>query len=915
MRRLSLQARRLLPLLAGALLAPVVSGLQRGTSDAGGQGLDGTPPTSPPVGVEIDAGPQAYVNQPPQIHFDRENGEYVFEGDSVRFGVTVTDPDGDRVALKLLNPPSGLVFDPVRGGLAPVTRQVSWLVLPGNGGPQRLWFEARDNGRPSQVVRAFLDVRVAGNSQVSGLMVGDVTGDGIDDVVGGASLADVGGVTNTGAIYVWAGASVPSGVPTATLSVPGAAAEDRLGLASGQGLFLADVTNDGVLDIVAASSGADVGGVFDAGAVYVFAGGGALTGSVTPTATLTVAGAVVLDGLASSDGQGIQVGDVTGNGALDLVVGAELADVAGVVDAGAVYVWQGGVGLSGSPAPHATLTRPVPVAGDQLGDANGQGILLEDVTGDGVFDVIVGAQYADVGGVVDTGAVFVWEGGAALTGTPAPEATLRVAGAFPDDRLGVATGQAIQLADLTEDGVLDLVVGTYLADVSGLQDTGAVYLWEGGSGLTGTVSPLASFSFPGVEDQVGFVLTGQGVQIADVTGDGALDVVAVADSADVTGHLFSGVLHVWAGGAGVSGNKNPTATLFAGDSRAFDFLGRASGRGVRLVDLSGDGTLDVVAGAQFADDGTNNDTGAAYVWFGGPGLSGSLAPTATFRVPTALGSDKLGRAFQDALHAADVTGDGVLDLVIGAIEADGSVSDAGAIYVWHGSPTLTGTVAPSATLAVSGASLDDRLGFAAGQGILIADVSGSGTLDVIAAAQQADVGAPDAGAVYVFRGGPGMSGSVLPSATLRVAGAVASDRLGDTSETAVQLADVDGNGRLDLIVGAQRADIGGTADAGAVYVWLGQGSLLGTTTPSARLSVPGAASGDRLSFAAGRGVLLADVTGDGAIDILGGAQFADVGGVTDTGAAYLWNGPVTGDAAPLLTLSVPGAVSGDQLGR
>ena len=60
-----------------------------------------------------------------------------------------------------------------------------------------------------------------------------------------ARNADPGGVVNAGAIYVWAGATTPSGTPTATLTVPGALPGDQL--AAG-GFRLADVTGDGVLD-------------------------------------------------------------------------------------------------------------------------------------------------------------------------------------------------------------------------------------------------------------------------------------------------------------------------------------------------------------------------------------------------------------------------------------------------------------------------------------------------------------------------------------------------------------------------------------------------------------------------------------------------------------------------------------------
>ena len=57
-----------------------------------------------------------------------------------------------------------------------------------------------------------------------------------------------------------------------------------------------------------------------------------------------------------------------------------------------------------------------------------------DVTGDGTLDIVAATQWADIGGTLDTGAMYVWVGGgAALTGAPG---VLSVIGAVANDRLG-----------------------------------------------------------------------------------------------------------------------------------------------------------------------------------------------------------------------------------------------------------------------------------------------------------------------------------------------------------------------------------------------------------------------------------------------------------------------------------------------
>jgi hypothetical protein len=187
---------------------------------------------------------------------------------------------------------------------------------------------------------------------------------------------------------------------------------------------------------------------------------------------------------------------------LDVVAATATSDTGTKKDVGDVYVWEGGAALVGAPARRATLEIPAAVAGDELGAITGQGVRLADVTGDGRLDVVVGTRYANVGGVRDVGAIYVWEGSAALAGVPAPLATLAVAGAFAHDQLGLSGGQGLVLADVTGDGVLD-VLG--VAMNAGQYDTGALQLWNGGTALAGTPAPLATWTVPSAkkDDRLG----------------------------------------------------------------------------------------------------------------------------------------------------------------------------------------------------------------------------------------------------------------------------------------------------------------------------------------------------------------------------------------------------------------------------
>ncbi len=851
-------------------------------------------------------------NQAPVVTFSVGPRLNVQSEHSSTFTVTVSDPDGDAVSLRLLNPPAGLAFAPIVNQPSPQTRVVRWIPKTFIVPTERLLFSARDDAGASLETRAALDVHVEDDFN-SRHRRADVTGDGIPDLVGIASGADVSGVVDAGAIYVWDGKATPAGTPfpLATLRVPGAFGADSLGV---HGLLLEDVTGDGVPDVVAATAKADVGAVLNVGAIYVWKGGPTLVGALAPTATLTMPGAVASDQLTDfslEDARCLYVEDVSGDGIGDLVAVARFADVGGIADAGAVYVWRGGAALVGAVAPSATLTPPGATSNDRLGDVSSttdERVLFGDVTGDGVLDLVIVCGRFDVAGAASAGAVFVWRGGATLTGVAAPFATLTVAGSPAGAGLGKPT-----LGDVSGDGTLDVLVMRF-ASVSSPTQAGAAFLWLGGAGLAGTPAPAATLSVPGLAPTASF---GGNALLAEVTGDAFLDVVCAADQADVAGAVAAGTLYVWEGGPTLTGAVPPTATLTALQPKDDDAIGRDGH--IVFADVSGDGVLDVISDATHAEISFVPSAGATYVWEGGAGLVGSVVATSRMAAPAPVSFDQLALA-----KIADLTGDGTLDVVMAAGTVDvGGVVDAGAAFLWKGGPTLTGTPAPTATLTAPSPVASDQLGggFSLGTLIGVADVSGDGIQDLVVAAPNRDVaGVVDAGAMFVWLGGAGLAGAAAPSATLVIAGAVTGDQLGGTSfvrDQGFELLDVTGDGIADLVVSAPRADVGGVANTGAIHVWRGGGSLSGTPTPTATLSVPGAVANDGLASGVGRSVILGDVTGDGIADVLPLTASADVGGVLDAGAMYIWKGGagLVGSLPPSATLVAPGAITGDRLGQ
>ena len=127
---------------------------------------------------------------------------------------------------------------------------------------------------------------------------------------------------------------------------------------------------------------------------------------------------------------------------------------------------------------------------------------------------------------------------------------------------------------------------------------------------------------------------------------------------------------------------------------------------------------------------------------------------------------------------------------------------------------------------------------------------------------------------------------------LLLEGATSVDKLG----AAVGAADLNGDGRSDLLAGVPSGDALGRAQAGLL---LGlQGQPAGPNMPD--LTIYGAAAGDRT----GAALAVADVTGDGLADLILGAPRADPFTGTDAGRVSVLAGPI-GEAQTLAPTNTP----------
>ena len=183
-----------------------------------------------------------------------------------------------------------------------------------------------------------------------------------------------------------------------------------------------------------------------------------------------------------------------------------------------------------------------------------------------------------------------------------------------------------------------------------------------------------------------------------------------------------------------------------------------------------------------------------------------------------------------------MNGDGYDDLIIGARGANPNGARSGETYVVYGGASTPGTGGVLDLSALDGASGFTLTGIDPGDvsGYSVSsagDVNGDGYDDLIIGARGADPNGSRSGETYVVHGGaraPGTDGVLALSALDGSNGFVLTGTdPGDRSGRSVSSAgDVNGDGYDDLIIGANRADPGGSR-SGETHVVYGGASAPG----------------------------------------------------------------------------------------
>ncbi len=426
-------------------------------------------------------------------------------------------------------------------------------------------------------------------------------------------------------------------------------------------------------------------------------------------------------------------------------------------------------------------------------DYFGYSAAAADFDGDGNVDILSGA-YGSSDSAATAGTAYVIEGPFAADVNMGDSGVISLYGESSSDNAAqdVATGQ-----DYDGDGLPDALVSSY-GDDDGGSTAGAVYVIPGAGLATGSLAS-AGYKLVGedAQDYFGIGLAAGG----DLTGDGVADVI-VGASGDDAGASSAGAVYVFAGPISADADAS-TATAKITAARSSDAMGSGSMAGD--ADLDGDGQADLVVGVDDADD-SGSGAGTVFVFYG-PVASGGVS-TADLSFTGDAASDNFGVAL--AL-VADTDSDGLSELLVGAWGNDSGGSSAGKAYLIAGT-AASGDADSVAFATFVGESSSD----AAGVGVASpGDLDENGSADVLVGAYAGDGYSSGTGVAYLLYG-PFSGETDLSNADASFDGTGA-EAMG---RHVGPCGDIDGDGQLDVMVGAPDNDTWGSS-AGALYLFSG----------------------------------------------------------------------------------------------
>jgi hypothetical protein len=499
-----------------------------------------------------------------------------------------------------------------------------------------------------------------------------------------------------------------------------------------------------------------------------------------------------------------------------------------------------------------------------------------DINGDGKLDAVV-ANMCGSGGDCSSGVVSTLLGNGDGTFQPALSYNS-----------GGTSAVSVAVADINGDQKADVLVANYY-DRKGNWMDGSVasVLLSNGDGTLQPAISYASGSFGA-----------SSVIVTDINGDGKPDVLLANECIDPNTCMTGAVSALLGNGDGtLRGGVNYNSGAWFSYS-------------VAIADVNGDGKLDVLLANACNDNntcsrgaasvllgngdgtfqtGVSYDTGAQDAFFvvaadvNGDGkldlLVGNECAVSdcsngsasvllgngdgTFQTPVIYNS---GGLYTFSLAVADVNGDGKPDLLVGNLCADGTCSN-GSVGVLLGNGD--GTFQTPVTFSSGGLYTFS---------LAVADVNGDGKPDLLVANECADNNCSNGVTGVLLGNGDGSFHTPVDYSS------------GGLYTLAIAIGDVNGDGKPDLVV-ANECGSNNDCSTGSIGILLGQGD--GTFQPASTTVAP--------TLANNQSIVLADFNGDQKLDVASGAG----------NVILLGNGDGTFQSPIALGANGPGIAVGD----
>ena len=425
-------------------------------------------------------------------------------------------------------------------------------------------------------------------------------------------------------------------------------------------------------------------------------------------------------------------------------------------------------------------------------------ILAEDVTGDGIDDLVVGTQ--------DDASVQVFAGGVVnLNPLDPTDATWSLTGDSNS-----AFGNELGVGDLNGDQTVEIIVGAKTFN-DGSFSVGAVSVFDV-STQNQMASNMSGDTWTLYGDVIGFTEFGTSVAVGDLNGDGIDDLVVGAPK-ESSVDTQNGAVYIWYGHVDIFTDGDLEATqsdVVITGSGLIDWFGYD----VEVADVNADGMAELFVSAPFADTAFSN-AGAVYAIDGGE-YSGIYSID---DVSTVWWSGLESTAeFGSKIDLGDIDGDGVPDLLVGSPYSNGIFSQSGSVFGFVGLDAVVGeTLSLNADWQIDGATLASNTG----EHLLIADVDGMGAEDVLISNPNSNRLVAGGGTVSVFTD-IDFTEADVQDADRTLMGVDYAGRLG----SGVAVADLNDDGETEILASAPYGDVNGYSASGRVVSWQSQSTYV-----------------------------------------------------------------------------------------